>query len=141
MTGAADIDIACRRREADELPRRFLVDQFGLHATHQKDGQMQARQTCQKLAHRLLGIGIDIVRAVDEFRIPVPTVAPVASEPQILAQSFERARALAMRKIAGDGVGRLFKRRETVLHPLAHETLDPCDAVLIHTRRDVDENQ
>ena len=102
---------------------------------------MQARQTCQKLAHRLLGVRVDVVLAVDEFRIPVPAVAPVAPEPQILAQSLKRARPLAVRKIAGDSVRCLFERRETVLHPLAHETLDPCDAVLIHTRRDVDENQ
>ena len=51
---------------------------------------------------------------VHEARVPVPAVAAVLAAPQVLREAAEIARALAVRHVARDGVGRLLEAREAV---------------------------
>ena len=52
MSRSADIDIGRRRREIDEFSGMGFVDEFRLHAAHEKHREMQVRQIRHHLFHQ-----------------------------------------------------------------------------------------
>ena len=75
-----------------------------------------------------------------ERGVPVPVVAPVGAEADVLGQAVELAGARPVRLVGGDGVGDLVQRGEAV-GALTHEGADLGGAGGLQARRDVDEHE
>ena len=70
----------------------------------------------------------------------MPSISAVLSQADVLAQTLQISRTPALRLIAGDGLGDLFQRTESV-RMLAHEVEDLGDPFLLDSRRHVDQHE
>src|SRR5580700_2631493 len=87
------------------------------------------------------GRGLAAADSRSELRIPVPAIAAIWVQPEVLRKAGEVGAAGAMRQVGGDGVGRLFKAGEAGLDVLAHEAEDLRRAPWVGPGDDVDQRQ
>ena len=114
---------------------------FGHHVAHAAADQQRRHAKGARGAVEPVGVAarVDAAVAGHEPRVPVPAVAAVGTEAQVLPQAGEVLRSRPMADVGRDGLGRLLERREAV-GVARHERHDPLDALRLHARRDVHEH-
>jgi len=75
----------------------------------------------------------------DETWVPMPSVATVGSEPQILGETVQVSASLAIGKIGGNDVGRFIDGFEAVLSVSSHEAHDTIYPRHLHSWRDINQ--
>ncbi len=136
VPGAGDVDVLARRAQLEELLGALLGEDVGQPAAHQQRGQVEVARAVLEA----LGALLQVARPGAEARVPVPVVAAVVAEADVLRQAVERSRPGAVRLVAGDRVGHLVERLEA-LRTLLHERTDLGDADRVDARGDVDEHE